>query len=93
MSFLLGFGVFLLIFVFVLFFIGVSLLRGALSIFFPSLRKKRGAYQAGNPFGGQQASGERKVEEESYTSQENKSRKKIFDKEDGEYVDFEECRE
>ncbi|MGL4333082.1 MAG: DUF4834 family protein [Bacteroidales bacterium] len=94
MSFLAPILIILLIIVFAILYIGFSLLRGVLSIFFPFLRPKTRPFQGGTPFGSQMNNGgESKDEEDDDMSEERKSRKKIFEKEDGEYVDFEEYKE
>lgn len=93
MSFLAPLIIILLIFVFAILFIGFTLLRGVLSIFFPFLRPKSRPFQGGNPFGPQTNDAGNRVLDDSDMSEEKKSRKKIFEKEDGEYVDFEEYKE
>lgn len=92
MSFLAPILIILLIIVFVILFIGFTLLRGVLSIFFPFLRPKNRPFQGGNPFGSQMNDAGNR-EEDDDMNEEKKSRKKIFEKEDGEYVDFEEYKE
>lgn len=92
MSFLAPILIILLIVVFVILFIGFTLLRGVLSIFFPFLRPKNRNFYGGNPFGGQPGQDSAGTESGSEELHEDRrSRKKIFEKEDGEYVDFEEC--
>ncbi|MGL5787355.1 MAG: DUF4834 family protein [Bacteroidales bacterium] len=94
MSFLAPIFIILLIIIVVILFIGFSLLRGVLSIFFPFLRPKNRNFYGGNPFGGQadQNNGGSDSSNEEL-NEDHRSRKKIFEKEDGEYVDFEEYDE
>lgn len=93
MSFLAPVLIILLIFLFAILFIGFTLLRGVLSIFFPFLRPKSKNFYGGNPFGGQTNNNGNLNSEEEDISEDRKSRKKIFEKEDGEYVDFEEYKD
>lgn len=93
MSFLAPIIIIVLIFIFVVLFVGFTLLRGILSIVFPFLRPKSRPFQAGGPFSTQRNKSENKDEYIDEMNEEKKLRKKIFEKEDGEYVDFEEYEE
>lgn len=64
---------------------GLNIIRGVLSLFFPSLRRKEHAFY-GNT---NERSGSRDFEPESGGGK-TKEKKKIFDRSEGEYVDYEE---
>lgn len=98
MSILAPILIFLLIIFIVILFVGFSLLRGVLSIFFPSMRNKKAFYGNQNPFGQQQSSeNTNKQSQNQFEDHEGRGnhghKKKIFDQTDGEYVDFEEYKE
>lgn len=88
----------LLILAFIVIFIimiGFSMLRSILSLFFPFLRRKQsnpfgGFAQGSNPFGTNQSHTERAEQENPHRTH---NRKKIFEANDGDYVEFEEVKE
>lgn len=63
---------------------GISILRSIFSIF--SGGKRRSQQQNGNPFSSNQ-------ERENHTESRNAGGEKVFAKDEGEYVDFEEYKE
>lgn len=83
MSFLLFFFVLALVLILLVLSFGISLIRGILSIIFPSLRPKtRSAYGQSTDYRGNSNA--------EHTSTSN--RKKIFDSKEGDYADYEEIK-
>ena len=85
-------GIFFFFFLFFLFLIviGGSLLRGILNFLF-GRRTRR--HQSSYNQNGQQQTGRQSTRSRQNVSDNNTKREKIFDKNDGEYVDFEEIKE
>jgi hypothetical protein len=85
-------GIFFFFFLFFLFLIviGGSLLRGILNFLF-GRRTRR--HQSSYNQNGQQQTGRQSGHSRQNASDNNTKREKIFDKNDGEYVDFEEIKE
>lgn len=85
-------GIFFFFFLFFLFLIviGGSLLRGILNLLF-GRRTRR--HQSSYNQNGQQQTGRQSTRSRQNVSDNNTKREKIFDKNDGEYVDFEEIKE
>ena len=85
-------GIFFFFFLFFLFLIviGGSLLRGILNLLFG--RRTR-HHQSSYNQNGQQQTGRQSTRSRQNVSDNNTKREKIFDKNDGEYVDFEEIKE
>ncbi|MDD2798844.1 MAG: hypothetical protein PHV20_09655 [Bacteroidales bacterium] len=82
MSFILFLFVIILLLILSVLSFGISMIRGILSIFFPSLRRT-----ANSSFGGQNTHTHHTQDEPT-----SSKRKKIFDRSEGDYAEYEEIK-
>lgn len=84
MSFLLFLFVIVLVLFLSILSFGISLIRGVLSIFFPSLRR-----QVSSPFGQTRQANSQST---GYRDADSSKKTKIFDRTEGDYADYEEVK-